>query len=50
LSIAAPGCVIGLLLASVFGQLPLSWAVVLHEGSSIVVVWNALRLLGYRGE
>lgn len=41
--------VIGLLLVtSVFGWLQLSWAVVLHEGSSIVVVLNALRLLGYR--
>ncbi len=42
--------VIGLLVvSSVFGWLELSWAVVLHEGSSVVVVLNALRLLGYRG-
>jgi Cd2+/Zn2+-exporting ATPase len=41
--------VIGLLLlTSVFGWLQLSWAVVLHEGSSVAVVLNALRLLGYR--
>ncbi|MDP1591939.1 MAG: heavy metal translocating P-type ATPase, partial [Prosthecobacter sp.] len=41
--------VIGLLLiASGFGVIPLSVAVVLHEGSTIVVVLNALRLLGWR--
>jgi Cd2+/Zn2+-exporting ATPase len=41
--------VIGLLLVtSVLGLVQLSWAVVLHEGSTIVVVLNALRLLGYR--
>jgi Cd2+/Zn2+-exporting ATPase len=40
--------VIGLLLiASGFGVIPLSVAVVLHEGSTIVVVLNALRLLGW---
>lgn len=37
-----------LLVTSVFGLLELSGAVVLHEGSSIIVVLNALRLLGYR--
>jgi Cd2+/Zn2+-exporting ATPase len=42
--------VIGLLIAtSVLGLIALSGAVVLHEGSTIVVVLNALRLLGYRG-
>ena len=41
--------VIGLLLVtSVFGLVQLSAAVVLHEGSTIVVVLNALRLLAYR--
>ncbi len=40
--------VIGLLLVtSVLGLVQLSAAVVLHEGSTIVVVLNALRLLGY---
>lgn len=40
--------VIGLLLiASGFGVIPLSIAVVLHEGSTIVVVLNALRLLAW---
>lgn len=42
--------VIGLLvLTSVLGMVPLSGAVVLHEGSTILVVLNALRLLGYGG-
>ncbi len=41
--------VIGLLiLSSVAGVVALSGAVVLHEGSTIVVVLNALRLLRYR--
>jgi len=41
--------VIGLLiLTSVTGWLQLSGAVLLHEGSSIIVVLNALRLLGYQ--
>ena len=41
--------VIGLLiLTSVLGLVQLSGAVVLHEGSTIVVVLNALRLLNYK--
>jgi len=41
--------VIGLLiLTSVVGWVQLSGAVILHEGSTIVVVLNALRLLRYR--
>ncbi|HRW03511.1 MAG TPA: heavy metal translocating P-type ATPase [Caldilineaceae bacterium] len=41
--------VIGLLiLTSVMGWVQLSGAVVLHEGSTIVVVLNALRLLAYK--
>jgi len=36
-----------LLIASGFGVIPLSVAVVLHEGSTIVVVLNALRLLAW---
>jgi Cd2+/Zn2+-exporting ATPase len=40
--------IIGLLvLTSVFGVIQLSGAVVLHEGSTILVVLNALRLLRY---
>ena len=35
--------------ATVFG-LRLGFAVVLHEGSTLLVVLNALRLLGYRSE
>jgi Cd2+/Zn2+-exporting ATPase len=42
------GVIALLLVTSVIGVMDLSWAVVLHEGSSIVVVLNALRLLGYR--
>jgi Cd2+/Zn2+-exporting ATPase len=43
--------VIGLLIVtSVIGLVQLSGAVVLHEGSTIVVVLNALRLLRYRGD
>ncbi len=41
--------VIGLLIVtSVLGLIPLGGAVVLHEGSTLVVVANALRLLAYR--
>jgi Cd2+/Zn2+-exporting ATPase len=41
--------VIGLLLVtSVTGLVDLSWAVLLHEGSTLIVVFNALRLLIYR--
>ncbi len=40
--------VIGLLLiASGFGVIPLSVTVIAHEGSTVVVVLNALRLLGW---
>jgi Zn2+/Cd2+-exporting ATPase len=38
-----------LILASVFGWVRISEAVVLHEGSTVVVVLNGLRLLGFRG-
>ena len=41
--------IIGILIVtSVLGVVALSGAVVLHEGSTIIVVLNALRLLGYR--
>jgi Cd2+/Zn2+-exporting ATPase len=41
--------VIGLLiLTSVLGIVQLSGAVILHEGSTILVVLNALRLLRYK--
>ncbi len=42
------GVIAILLVTSVFGLMELSGAVVLHEGSSIIVVLNALRLLGFR--
>jgi Cd2+/Zn2+-exporting ATPase len=37
-----------LLVASGFGVIPLSAAVIFHEGSTIVVVLNALRLLAWK--
>jgi len=41
--------IIGLLIfTSVLGAVALSGAIVLHEGSTIIVVLNALRLLRYR--
>ncbi len=42
------GVIALLLVTSVFGLMELSGAVVLHEGSSIIVVLNALRLLGFK--
>ncbi len=42
------GVIALLILTSVVGVVGLSWAVVLHEGSTVAVVLNALRLLGYR--
>lgn len=43
--------IIGLLIiTSVVGWMQLSGAVVLHEGSTIVVVLNALRLLAYKAD
>jgi Cd2+/Zn2+-exporting ATPase len=44
------GVIALLLVTSVLGLVQLSWAVVFHEGSTIVVVLNALRLLGYGQE
>lgn len=42
--------VIGLLIvSSVIGIVQLSGAVILHEGSAIIVVLNAIRLLRYKG-
>ncbi|MCB0079105.1 MAG: HAD-IC family P-type ATPase, partial [Anaerolineales bacterium] len=45
----ALGVIVLLIFSSVFGILNLSWAVTFHEGSTVVVVLNALRLLGYKG-
>jgi Cd2+/Zn2+-exporting ATPase len=45
--VIALGVIVLLLIASGFGVIPLSIAVVLHEGSTIVVVLNALRLLAW---
>ncbi|MBE7540266.1 MAG: cadmium-translocating P-type ATPase [Opitutaceae bacterium] len=44
----ALGVIILLILASAAGAIPLSVAVVFHEGSTVVVVLNALRLLAWR--
>lgn len=45
--VIALGVIMMLIIASGFGVIPLSVAVVLHEGSTIVVVLNALRLLAW---
>jgi len=37
-----------LIIAAIFGLTKISQAVVLHEGSTLLVVANALRLLGYK--
>ncbi len=44
------GVIALLLVTSVLGIVQLSGAVILHEGSTIIVVLNALRLLAYRGD
>jgi Cd2+/Zn2+-exporting ATPase len=45
--VIALGVIVLLLIASGIGVIPLSLAVVLHEGSTIIVVLNALRLLAW---
>ena len=44
------GVIALLLVTSVLGIVQLSGAVILHEGSTIIVVLNALRLLAYRAD
>ncbi len=44
----AMGVIVLLILSSLLGIVQLSGAVILHEGSTIIVVLNALRLLTYR--
>ena len=44
----ALGMIALLLPSTLLGLAPISLAVVLHEGSTLVVVFNALRLLGYK--
>jgi Cd2+/Zn2+-exporting ATPase len=39
---------VAVLVPSCLWGLPIGWAVVFHEGSTVAVVVNALRLLGYR--
>ena len=48
--VIALGVIGVLIVSSVLGWLQLGWAVALHEGSSLAVVLNALRLLRYREE
>ncbi|MGE5221691.1 MAG: heavy metal translocating P-type ATPase, partial [Omnitrophica WOR_2 bacterium] len=42
------GVIFVLILTSVFGLAQLGWTVIAHEGSTVLVALNALRLLGYR--
>ena len=42
------GVVALLIPATLFGWAGIGWAVVIHEGSTLVVVINALRLLAYK--
>lgn len=44
----ALGMIALLIITSVLGLVQLGWAVVAHEGSTVLVALNALRLLGYR--
>ncbi|MCC6458299.1 MAG: cadmium-translocating P-type ATPase [Caldilineaceae bacterium] len=44
------GIIVLLILTSVLGWIQLGGAVILHEGSTLVVVLNALRLLAYRSK
>lgn len=47
--VIALGVSLMLILASIFGWVKISEAVVLHEGSTLLVVANGLRLLRFRG-
>ena len=47
--VIALGVSAALVLASIFGWVQISEAVILHEGSTLVVVLNGLRLLAFRG-
>lgn len=42
------GVIVLLIITSVFGLVQLSWAVIAHEGSTVLVALNSLRLLGYQ--
>jgi Cd2+/Zn2+-exporting ATPase len=47
--VIALGVIVLLVIASLTGAAGIGIAILFHEGSTIVVVLNALRLLGYRG-
>jgi Zn2+/Cd2+-exporting ATPase len=42
------GVIVLLIITSVFGLVQLGWTVIAHEGSTVLVALNALRLLGYQ--
>ncbi|MHB8087666.1 MAG: heavy metal translocating P-type ATPase [Anaerolineaceae bacterium] len=44
------GVIVTLIATSVLGLVQLSWTVIAHEGSTILVVLNALRLLRYQNQ
>ena len=46
----ALGVIAGLIVASTTGLFSIGWAVLFHEGSTLVVIANALRLLTFQGE
>lgn len=42
------GVITGLIIATLTGWAGIGWAIIIHEGSTLIVVFNALRLLTYR--
>ncbi len=48
--VIAMGVIVVLAPLAAMGEARIGWAVVFHEGSTVVVVLNALRLLGFRAE
>lgn len=48
--VIALGVIVVLAPLAAAGKAPIGWAVVFHEGSTVVVVLNALRLLAFRAE
>ena len=41
--------IVMLIISTTTGLLGIGWAVLFHEGSTLVVIFNALRLLGFKG-
>lgn len=48
--VIALGVIVVLAPLAAMGKAPIGWAVVFHEGSTVLVVLNALRLLGFRAD